>query len=64
MSWETLTTRQLQVLGLFSEGLNTREVADRLSIAPQVVNEHLSRARRHIKATTVRQLMFRLGRNV
>jgi DNA-binding CsgD family transcriptional regulator len=39
--WNTLTHRQQEAAALFSQGLDTRAIADRLQIAVSTVNTHL-----------------------
>ena len=38
---ETLSDRELEVLGLVAEGLSNREVAERLYLAPTTVRDHV-----------------------
>jgi NarL family two-component system response regulator LiaR len=40
--FEELTERELEVLCLIAEGLNNREIADRLVISPKTVKTHVS----------------------
>ncbi len=37
-----LTIRELEVLKLIAEGLNYKEVADKLFVSPETVRKHLS----------------------
>jgi len=39
--WEALTTSELSVAQLVTEGLTNREVAERLFLSPHTVNSHL-----------------------
>ncbi|WP_028799962.1 helix-turn-helix transcriptional regulator [Streptomyces sp. 142MFCol3.1] len=39
--WESLTTSELRVVQLVTEGLTNRAVADRLHLSPHTVNSHL-----------------------
>ncbi|MGH3389124.1 MAG: response regulator transcription factor, partial [Actinomadura sp.] len=44
--WESLTASELRVVGLVTEGLSNRAVAERLFLSPHTVNSHL----RHVFA--------------
>ena len=42
----SLTRRQLEVVTLLCEGLNTKQIARRLGVVPAVVSNHLLAVRR------------------
>lgn len=48
VSWEMLTRRQQQVVGLFCQGLSARQIAERLEIVPSTVHTHLSNIQRKL----------------
>ena len=59
-----LTPRQMEVCVLAMQGFRFREIAKRTGITVGAVGHHLTRAKKHMGARTVRQLMAMLGREV
>jgi DNA-binding NarL/FixJ family response regulator len=55
----TITPRELQVLGLISEGLSTRQVASRLNLSPKTVETHIAKLYRKLGARTRVQALSR-----
>lgn len=53
----SLTTRELQVLGLIATGLNNGEVASQLSISPKTVDNHRTRMMQKLGVRGVGQLV-------
>ena len=49
---EGLTARQSQILSLIAEGLNTREVANKLNLVQSTVKTHLTYAYTKLNART------------
>lgn len=49
----TLTPKQTEVMDLALQGLNTREIADKLNLSPYTISTHLRyiRARLNVKTT-------------
>jgi DNA-binding NarL/FixJ family response regulator len=47
--WQSLTTRELQVLKLLGSGQNVKEIAETLSISPKTVEAHRDNLRRKLK---------------
>ena len=55
----TLTERELEILGLVSEGLSVKQVATRLSLSPRTVETHLSKLYRKLGARNRVQALSR-----
>lgn len=49
-NWQKLSTRELEVLGLVSKGLISKEIAEKLFISVNTVNNHLQKILEKIKA--------------
>jgi DNA-binding NarL/FixJ family response regulator len=54
-----ITPRELEVLGLISEGLSTRQVASRLNLSPKTVETHIAKLYRKLGARTRVQALSR-----
>jgi DNA-binding NarL/FixJ family response regulator len=54
-----VTPRELEVLGLISEGLSTRQVASRLNLSPKTVETHIAKLYRKLGARTRVQALSR-----
>src|SRR3954470_1743018 len=55
----SVTPRELEVLGLISEGLSTRQVASRLNLSPKTVETHIAKLYRKLGARTRVQALSR-----
>ena len=55
----SITPRELEVLGLISEGLSTRQVASRLNLSPKTVETHIAKLYRKLGARTRVQALSR-----
>ncbi|MBI2888073.1 MAG: helix-turn-helix transcriptional regulator [Chloroflexi bacterium] len=54
-----LTSRQIEVLELWVQGLSAKEIAQRLVVAEDTVNSHLLHVRNNLGVTTTRQAAFK-----
>lgn len=54
-SWQRLTSRELEVLGLVSKGLVSREIADKLFISVNTVNNHRQKILEKINAANTNE---------
>ena len=52
-----LTPRELEVLGLISDGYQTNEIAEMLFLAPTTVNKHRENIKAKLNLTTISQLV-------
>jgi len=57
---EELTAREMEILGLLSEGLSNKEIADRLSVSYDTVRAHLHHIyeKLHVRGRTEAVRMF------
>ena len=62
-SWQSLSARELEVLGLVSKGLISREIAERLFISVSTVNNHRQNILEKIKAANTNEAI-RYARNL
>jgi DNA-binding CsgD family transcriptional regulator len=61
--WQSLSPRELEVLGLVSEGYVSKEIADRLFISVNTVNNHRQKILEKIKASNTNEAI-RYARNL
>lgn len=54
---ERLTDRELEVFGLFGNGLSTAEVADRLCLSPKTIDAHRQKIKRKLDLESTAELM-------
>jgi DNA-binding CsgD family transcriptional regulator len=62
-SWQSLSPRELEVLGLVSKGYISKEIADRLFISVNTVNNHRQNILEKIKAANTNEAV-RYARNM
>jgi DNA-binding CsgD family transcriptional regulator len=62
-SWKNLSARELEVLGLVSKGYASKEIADRLFISVNTVNNHRQNILEKIKAANTNEAI-RYARNL
>jgi DNA-binding CsgD family transcriptional regulator len=61
--WQSLSTRELEVLGLVSKGFISREIADKLFIRVNTVNNHRQNILEKINAANTNEAI-RYARNL
>ena len=57
-SFELLSSRELQVVDLLSRGLSEKEIADKLCISKNTINNHLSKIRTKCNVTKNTELII------
>lgn len=62
-TWQSLSARELEVLGLVSKGFISKEIADKLFISINTVNNHRQNILEKIKATNTNEAI-RYARNL
>jgi DNA-binding CsgD family transcriptional regulator len=62
-NWQSLSARELEVLGLVSKGFISKEIADRLFISVNTVNNHRQNILEKIKASNTNEAI-RYARNL
>jgi DNA-binding CsgD family transcriptional regulator len=62
-TWQSLSTRELEVLGLVSKGYISKEIADKLFISVNTVNNHRQNILEKIKAANTNEAV-RYARNL
>ncbi len=62
-TWQSLSARELEVLGLVSKGFISKEIADKLFISVNTVNNHRQNILEKIKASNTNEAI-RYARNL
>ncbi len=57
-----LTGQQVRVLRLLSQGLTTREIAQRMGLSERSIYEHIRKLKLRLKASTRAQLLLQAAR--